>query len=69
MSAGDFTEPIELVPFAIRGGLGEPIRDLTMPMLNPDPTRRPAAAELLPRRQDMFLEAATRAHALDGRVV
>ncbi len=69
MAAGDFTEPIELRPFFIEGGLGEPITQLIVPMLYPDPTRRPSAAEVLPQWQDLFLEAANRAHALEGRVV
>lgn len=69
MKTGDFTEPIELDPFAIRGGLGQPIHDLIEPMLHPDPAQRPSATELFPKWQDLFLEAAKRAHALDGRVV
>jgi eukaryotic-like serine/threonine-protein kinase len=69
MKAGDFTELIELNTFFIQGGLGRPIKDLIEPMLDPDPVRRPTAADWLPRWQDLFLEAAKRAHALDGRVV
>jgi serine/threonine protein kinase len=69
MSANDFTEPIELRNFYIEGGLGKPIKDLVMPMLNPEPASRPSAAELINPWQSLFLEAAKRAHALDGRVV
>jgi serine/threonine protein kinase len=69
MKTGDFTEPIELGPFYIPGGLGKPIKDLIEPMLDPAAARRPSAAELLPSWQDLFLVAAERAHALDGRVV
>jgi hypothetical protein len=69
MKTGDFTEPIELESFVIHGGLGQPIHDLIKPMLHPDPTQRPSASELFPKWQDLFLEAAKRAHALDGRVV
>jgi serine/threonine protein kinase len=69
MKAGDFTEPIELVPFTIPGGLGSPIKDLIEPMLIHDPARRLSAGHLLPPWQDLFLEAAKRAHDLDGRVV
>jgi serine/threonine-protein kinase len=69
MKADDFTEPIELTPFKIPGGLGEPIKNLIEPMLRGDPAERSSTAELLPTWQDLFLEAASRAHALDGRVV
>ncbi len=69
MAADDFTEPIELKPFLIQGGLGEPIKDLIDPMLNADPAQRPSAAAMFPHWQDLFLEAAKRAHALEGRVV
>ena len=69
MKTGDFTEPIELDPFTIRGGLSEPIHDLIEPMLHADPAQRPSATELFPKWQDLLLEAAKRADALDGRVV
>ncbi|HEV3256123.1 MAG TPA: hypothetical protein VG013_04530 [Gemmataceae bacterium] len=69
MKTNDFTERIELASFDIPGGLGKPIKDLIEPMLINDPARRPSATELLPRWHDLFLEAAKRAHALDGRVV
>jgi serine/threonine protein kinase len=69
MKTNDFSEPIELAPFYIPGGLGKPIKDLIEPMFRLDPAQRPSARELLPRWQDLFLEAAKRAHALDGRVV
>jgi serine/threonine protein kinase len=69
MTAGDFTEPIELRPFSIQGGLGEPIRSLILPMLAADPALRPTAAKSFPQWQELFLEAAKRAHALEGRVV
>ncbi len=63
MTANDFAEPIELRPFYIEGGLGGPIKRLIEPMLDPDPARRPSAAQSLPQWQDLFLEAAKRAHA------
>ena len=63
MKTGDFTEPIELDPFTIRGGLSQPIHDLIEPMLHPDPIQRPSAAELFPKSQDQFLESAKRSHA------
>jgi serine/threonine protein kinase len=65
----DFAEPIELRPFFIEGGLGKPLKDLIEPMLMAEPGHRLAAAELIRRWQDLFLEAATRSHALEGRVV
>ncbi len=69
MTAGDFTEPIELKPFFIEGGLGRPIKDRIQPMLTDDPAGRPSAAQRVGPWQDQFLEAARRAHALEGRVV
>ncbi len=69
MKTGEFTEAIEIRPFYIPGGLGKPIKGLIEPMLNSDSARRPSAAELLPMWQDLFLVAAQRAHALEGRVV
>jgi serine/threonine protein kinase len=68
MSKGDYKEPIELNPFFIPGGLGLPIKNLIMPMLEEDPAGRPTAAELVVPWQGLFLEAAKRSHALDGRV-
>jgi serine/threonine-protein kinase len=69
MIAGDFGEDVVLDSFYIPGGLGKPIKDLIEPMLHPDPVRRPSAAELLPPWQGLFLVAAQRSHALEGRVV
>lgn len=69
MTAGDFTEPIELREFEIEGGLGDEIRGMIRPMLADTPEERPTAAELVGPWQDIFLEAAKRSHALDGRVV
>jgi hypothetical protein len=69
MAVGDYTEPIELNPFFIPGGLGKPMKDLIVPMLDEDPANRPTAAELVGPWQALFLEAAKRSHALDGRVV
>jgi serine/threonine protein kinase len=69
MAAGDFAEPVELKPFSVPGGLGEPILSLILPMLDNDPVRRPTAAELSGRWQELFLEAAKRSHALEGRVL
>jgi serine/threonine protein kinase len=68
MTSGDYGEPIELNPFYIEGGLGPPIKNLITPMLEADPTKRPSAAQLVVRWQELFLEAARRSHALDGRV-
>jgi hypothetical protein len=69
MTGGDFTEPIELKPFYIEGGLGRPIKDLILPMLENDAAARPTPAQLVAPWQDLFLEAAKRAIALEGRVV
>lgn len=68
MTANDYTEPVELVPYFIPGGLGKPLKDLIDPMLDLDPNGRPTPASLIERWQDLFLEASRRAHALDGRV-
>ncbi|MGL5096890.1 MAG: hypothetical protein ACRDD1_14945 [Planctomycetia bacterium] len=69
MPQGDFTQPVEVNDFYILGGMGSLIKDLVWPMLDPDPSKRPTPAQLIPRWQDLFLEAAKRSHALDGRVV
>jgi serine/threonine-protein kinase len=69
MTGSDFTEPIELRPYFIEGGLGRPIKDLIEPMLEEDAAKRLAASQLFPRWKGLFLEAARRAHALEGRVV
>lgn len=69
MTLGDYKEPIELNPFFIQGGLGLPIKNLIIPMLDEDSAKRPTAAQLARPWQDLFLEAAKRSHALDGRVV
>ena len=68
MKTGDFAEPVELSGFFIEGGLGKPLKDLIEPMLLSDPAERPTAAELVLPWQSLFLEAAKRSHALDGRV-
>ena len=68
MIAGDFYETIDLNPFYIAGGLGRPIKDLIEPMLQSNPDKRPTASQLTMAWQGLFLEAAKRAHALDGRV-
>jgi serine/threonine protein kinase len=68
MTSGDYGEPIELNPFYIQGGLGAPIKNAIMPMLDTDPANRPTAVQLLMRWQELFLEAAKRSHALEGRV-
>ncbi len=69
MSQGDFREPIELNLFFIPGGLGLPIKNLILPMLEEDPGTRPTAAQLVGPWQELFLEAAKRSHALEERVV
>ncbi len=68
MATGDFAEPVELRSFFIGGGLGKPLKDLIEPMLHSDPEGRPTAAELVLPWQSLFLEAAKRSHALEGRV-
>lgn len=67
MTSGDFAEPVELRSFFIQGGLGKPLKDLILPMLDSDPARRPSAAGLVLPWQALFLEAAKRSHALEGR--
>jgi serine/threonine protein kinase len=68
MRTRNFAEPVELQGFFIEGGLGRPLKDLIEPMLDSDPARRPTAEELVPPWQSLFLEAAKRSHALEGRV-
>jgi serine/threonine protein kinase len=69
MTGGDYAKPVELRGFFIEGGLGEPLKDLIERMLNSDPAKRPTAAELVVPWQGLFLEAAKRSHALEGRVL
>ena len=69
MTTGNFAEPVELRGFFIEGGLGKPLKDLIEPMLDSDPVERPTAAELVVPWHGLFLEAARRSHALDGRVL
>ena len=69
MKADDFTEPIELWPYFVPGGLGKPIKDLIEWMLAEDAAKRPNAHEILPQWQDLFLVAAARSDALEGRVL
>jgi serine/threonine protein kinase len=68
MSQGDYKEPIELNNFFIPGGLGAPIKNLITPMLDKDHEKRPTAGQLVDPWQGLFLEAAKRSHALEGRV-
>jgi hypothetical protein len=53
----------------IPGELGEPIGALIDQMLIVDPATRPSASDLLSRWQELFLEAASRHRALEGRVI
>src|SRR5262249_21193983 len=69
MTTRDYAEPIELRSFFIEGGLGKPLKDLIDPMLDSDPTKRPSAADLVLPWKDLFLVAAKRSHALEGRVL
>lgn len=68
MTSRDFAEPVKLRDFSIDGGLSEPLRDLILSMLDADPVKRPSAAQLIIPWRDLFLEAAKRSHALEGRV-
>ena len=43
--------------------------NLITPMLEPDPANRPSAVQMVDPWQGLFLEAAKRSHALEGRVV
>jgi serine/threonine protein kinase len=64
-----FTAPVELTPLdTILGDLGNSIRTLIQQMLTLDRDSRPAAADLLGSWQELFLEAARRAYALNGQV-
>ncbi len=69
LKAGDYAEPVELNDFYIQGGMGGLVKTLIRPMLDDDPAKRPTAAEMVEPWQGLFLEAAKRSHALDGRVV
>lgn len=69
MATGDYRDPIELNSFFIQGGMGGLIHNLIVPMLDNDPAKRPTSGELVDPWQGLFLEAAKRSHALDGRVV
>lgn len=65
----DFAAPVELEPLGyIPGALGRPIKALLEQMLHPGPDDRPSASQLAGRWRDLFLDAAKRAHALEGRV-
>jgi serine/threonine protein kinase len=65
----DFTDPIEMENFQIEGGMGPLIKELIDQMLRIDPQQRPTALTALDNWQELFLEAAKRSHALEGRVV
>ncbi|QVL31838.1 protein kinase family protein [Telmatocola sphagniphila] len=65
----NFRDPIQMNNFKIEGGMGPLLMELITPMLHLNPSRRPAASALLSTWQELFLEAAKRSHALEGRVV
>lgn len=67
MKSNDFAEPVRLHDFSIEGGLSQPIKELILPMLDPDPAKRPTAAQLVIPWNSLFLTAARRSHALEGR--
>jgi serine/threonine protein kinase len=67
---GDFAAPVRLNPLGyVPGGMGRMIKSAIEPMLNFDREARPSATDLLDRWQELFLEAAKRSHALEGRVL
>lgn len=68
MTIDNYAEPIELRKFFIPGGLGKPLKELIVTMLESDPIKRPSAAEIAAPWRSLFLEAAKRSQALDGRV-
>lgn len=66
----DFTTPVQLDPLKpIPGGMRTLIETALVPMLEFDREKRPTASFLLGQWQALFLEAASRAHALEGRVL
>jgi serine/threonine protein kinase len=67
--ADKFTDPVQLDPLAkIPGAMERGIANLINRMLDADPRQRDSAAKLLDPWQGVFLDAAKRAHALEGRV-
>lgn len=70
MEGGDYSAPVRLAPIGyIPGGLGRSIKDTILPMLEMDRNTRPSVADLLPRWQELLLEAARQARALEGWVL
>lgn len=69
MGGSDFAEPIRLKDFTIDGDMGEMLRGAIRPMLEADPANRPTSADALAQWQELFLEAAKRSLALEGRVI
>jgi serine/threonine protein kinase len=65
----DFTEPVRLRDFSIKGGLSEHLKNAILPMLDPDPDKRPTVGKLGPIWQGLFLKAAKDSHNLEGRVL
>jgi serine/threonine protein kinase len=67
--SNNFKDRVETNDFSIDGGMGPPIKKLIIPMLDPDVGKRPTASKALDQWQELFLYAARRSHALEGRVV
>ncbi|MDX1948045.1 MAG: protein kinase [Pirellulaceae bacterium] len=65
----DFMDPVEMESFKIEGGMGPLIMRLIAPMFDDNANNRPTASEALNNWQELFLEAAKRSHALEGKVV
>lgn len=69
MYAEDKLGPLSIEPLnAIPGTYGGQISNVVEDMLNVDPSRRPAAVQLIDRWRTPFSNAAKLAHALEGRV-
>ncbi len=69
METGDFCEPIRIGDFFIAGGLWKELKNLILPMLEPEPANRPSAEELATPWLGLLLEVAKVLYGLDGRVI
>jgi len=69
ISAESMADPVDLERLKfIPGALGTRIRGLIESMLEPEPSRRPSAADLMDPWEGVFHEVVDRCHQLNGRV-